>query len=127
MIPYTTERTAKTPFISFDPASGAFEIKGKSIPENPALFYKPLYVWLDLYTLTPAPATALNIQLDYFNTSSSKCIVEIFRRLEQIHKSGKGEAVINWLYDEADEDMLEVGEDYKSIIKIPFHLVSFVK
>jgi len=86
-----------------------------------------LFNWLDNYIQNPFPQTILNIQLDYFNTSSAKCIVDLFKKLEQISKNGKGETTINWLYNEQDEDMLEAGEDYKSIIKIPFNLVSFIK
>jgi hypothetical protein len=127
MTPYTAEQTSKTPLIQFDPSSGSFDLKGKSIPENSVLFYKPLFEWLDQYMASPAPRTVLNIQLDYFNTSSSKCVVDLFKKLEQIPKSGKGSAEINWMYDEADEDMQEAGEDYKSIIKIPFNLVAFKK
>jgi len=125
--PFTAEQTAKTPLINFDPASGNFEVQGKSIPENSAHFYKPVYDWLDEYIQNPAPTTTLNIQLDYFNTSSSKCIVDLFKKLELIVKNGKGAAVINWKHDENDDDMQEAGEDYRSIIKIPFNIVSFVK
>ena len=125
--PFTAEQTAKTPFINFDTASGIFELKGKSIPENSATFYRPVYDWLDEYVQNPAPSTTLNIQLDYFNTSSSKCVVDLFKKLELIVKNGKGTAIINWLHNENDDDMLEAGEDYKSIIKIPFNIVSFVK
>ena len=125
--PFTAEQSAKTPLINFDPSTGNFELKGKSIPEHSVLFYKPLFDWMDTYVLDPAPQTNLNVQLDYFNTSSSKCIVDLFKKLENITKNGKGQAAINWLYDEQDDDMLEAGEDYKSIIKITFNLVPFVK
>jgi hypothetical protein len=124
---FIAEQTAKTPILNFDASKGVFDLKGKSIPENSVGFYKPLFDWLDNYIQSPAPKTTLNIQLDYFNTSSSKCIVDLFKKLEMINKNGKGEAVINWMYDDQDDDMLEAGEDYKSIIKIPFNLVSFTK
>jgi hypothetical protein len=124
---FTAEQSAKTPLINFDPSTGEFDLTGKSIPENSVLFYKPLFDWLDTYVQAPAPKTTLNIQLDYFNTSSSKCIVDLFKRLELIAKNNKGEAQINWKHDEQDDDMLEAGEDYKSIIKIPFNITSFTK
>ena len=127
MNPFTSEQTPKTPLINFDPATGVFELNGKSVPENSVIYYKPLFDWVDGYVQNPAKTTTLNIQLDYFNTSSAKCIVDLFRKIEQIGKNGKGEAVINWMYNEPDEDMLEAGEDYKSIIKIPFNLVVFNK
>lgn len=124
--PYKSVQSAKTPFIHFDP-SGNLELKGKSIPENTPVFYRPLFDWLDKYIQEPSAQTTLNIQLDYFNTSSSKVIVDIFKKLEQITKNAKGEAIINWLYNQEDVDMLEAGEDYKTIVKIPFNLVSFKK
>ena len=127
MATYSSEQSPKTPYVNFDSESGNFELKGKSIPENTIAFYKPLFEWLDNYVQNPVPDTTLNIQLDYFNTSSSKCIVDLFKKLELIVKNGNGKAIINWLYDENDDDMLEAGEDYKSIIKLPFNLVSFVK
>ncbi len=124
---YKTEQSPKTPLITFDATTGKFELKGKSIPENSVIFYKPLFEWLDNYILKPAPQTILTIQLDYFNTSSSKCIVDLFKKFENISKVGGAEAEINWLYNEDDEDMQEAGEDYQSIIKTKFNLVSFHK
>jgi hypothetical protein len=121
---YKLEQSPKTPFIHFN-SNGTLEMKGKSIPENTPVFFKPMFEWLDKYIQTPSAQTVLNIQLDYFNTSSSKVIVDLFKKLEQIPKSGKGEAIINWLYSQDDVDMLEAGEDYQSIVKIPFNLVSY--
>ena len=113
--------TAKTPTVEFS-ADGKVEIKGRSIPENSIEFYKPLVDWLDTYASDPKSQTEVNIQLEYFNTSSSKCILDIFKKLEVIHKDGH-DVKINWYFEEDDEDMLEAGEDYQSIIKIPFKMI----
>ncbi len=112
----------KTPFVNFNANEGLVEIKGRSIPENSIEFYKPLVDWLDLYIKSPKKMTNVNIQLEYFNTSSSKCILDVFKRLETIYKA-RNEVIINWFYEEDDEDMLEAGEDYESIINIPFKMV----
>jgi hypothetical protein len=109
----------KTPGILLD-STGYIEIKGKSIPENSVAFYQPVFDWLDRYASQPKPGTKVLVQLEYFNTSSSKCILDIFRKLENIHKSGASAVSIAWLYDEDDEDMMETGEDYQAIVKIPF-------
>ncbi len=119
------EGTAKTPNVKFDGDQGFIEIKGRSIPENSIEFYKPLVDWLDRYSQSPKQTTKVNIQLEYFNTSSSKCILDVFKKLETIHKSSH-EVVINWYYEEDDEDMLEAGEDYESIIRIPFKMIEIV-
>jgi len=116
------EGTPKTPTVNFDSATGKIEIKGRSIPENSIEFYKPLVDWLEAYSTAAQANTAVNIQLEYFNTSSSKCILDIFKKLENIAKAGSN-VIINWYYEEDDEDMLEAGEDYQSIIKVPFKMI----
>jgi len=125
MEPISIEGTAKTPTVKFDATSGVMEIKGRSIPENSIEFYKPLVDWLDEYATGAQDNTKVNVQLEYFNTSSSKCILDVFKKLEAINK-GKSEVTINWYYEEDDEDMLEAGEDYESIIRVPFKMIEIV-
>ena len=126
MEPISIEGTAKTPTVKFNSEEGVIEIKGRSIPENSVEFYKPLVDWLEDYKSGPLPKTLVNIQLEYFNTSSSKCILDVFKKLEAIHK-GKNEVEINWYYEEDDEDMLEAGEDYESIIRVPFKMIEITE
>ncbi|GAB4342856.1 MAG: DUF1987 domain-containing protein [Flammeovirgaceae bacterium] len=118
---FNLEETPKTPKISFDANTGIFTISGRSIPENSIEFYKPLFDWLDEYSKQPKGETKVEVKLEYFNTSSSKCLVEVFRRLEDIYQNGKNVA-INWYYEEDDEDMQESGEDFKEIISIPINM-----
>lgn len=117
----TIEHTTKTPGIYFNPAKGILEITGRSIPENPYAFYKPLIDVLNEYAAAPSKLTEANIQLEYFNTASSKCLLDMFKCLEGIYRDGRS-VVINWIYEEIDEGMSEAGEDYKSIVNAPFFL-----
>lgn len=114
--------TPKTPHVHFDPESGLLELKGRSIPENSIDFYKPLIDWLDQYSRSPRTKTALHVQLEYFNTSSSKCILDLFKKLEGVRATGN-EVTVLWHYEADDEDMLEAGEDYAGIINIPFKTI----
>jgi tRNA(Phe) wybutosine-synthesizing methylase Tyw3 len=77
---------------------------------------------LDRYASSAKPVTTVNVQLEYFNTSSSKCILDVFKKLEGINKGGSA-VTINWHYEEDDEDMLEAGEDYEAIISVPFKMI----
>ncbi|WKV11604.1 DUF1987 domain-containing protein [Marivirga harenae] len=119
---YYLEATPKTSKLDFNPDAETFLISGRSIPENSIEFYKPLLDWLDKYVQNPLESTIFEIKLEYFNTSSSKCLVEIFRKLEKIKEDGKS-ITIDWYYEEEDEDMEESGEDFKQIIKVPFKMV----
>ena len=115
------ESTPKTPSVMFDSEKALLVIKGRSIPENSVEFYRPMMEWLEKYSAAPSQKTNVNIQLEYFNTSSSKCILDIFKKLEAIQKKGN-EVIINWYYEEDDEDMQEAGEDYQAIIQLPFKM-----
>ncbi len=110
------EGTNKTPYISFDNTTGNLEISGKSIPENSFSFYQPLNQWLEEYRVAPAQVTTFNVILEYFNTSSSKCLLDLFRILEKIQNTGKSSVTVIWNFEEGDDDMEEAGQDYSQLI-----------
>ena len=115
----TIEGSAKTPTVEFE-GVGKLLIKGRSIPENSIEFYKPVIDWIGAYGGAPKDVTEVNVQLEYFNTSSSKCILDVFKKLESVTGS---EVSVKWYYEEDDEDMLEAGEDYEAIIDLPFEMI----
>ncbi len=121
------DSTISTPVVNFNPATGECSLSGKSVSENTPKFYQPIFEWLENYAAQPAASTTLNIQFDYFNTSSAKILMDLFKKIEQIDKAGKTKVTVNWLYDDYDEDMQEAGENYQSIAKFQFNLVSFKK
>lgn len=118
------EGSDKTPSIRLDAESGEMEFSGKSIPENSADLYEPVMEWIDNYIKTPAEKTIFVVKLEYFNTSSSKYLLEIFRRFEELFKKGKKVAV-QWYYELEDEDMQESGDDFRDILKIPVELIVY--
>ena len=116
------EGTPKTPTVNFNASEGKLELLGRSIPENSVEFYGKLNQWIEEYGASPHQETVLEVKLEYFNTSSSKCILDLFKLLEKLN--GKGTNVsVNWYYEEDDEDMQEAGEDYQAIIPLPFTLI----
>jgi hypothetical protein len=64
----------------------------------------------------------VEIKLEYFNTSSSKCILDLFKKLESINNIAN-QVKVNWYFEEDDEDMAEAGEDYQAIIGLPFNMI----
>lgn len=113
------EGTAKTPKVAFNDSPLSMEISGRSIPENSIAFYTPLLEWVD-ENLKDGGNLDVSIRLEYFNTSSSKCLMDLLKRIEQ----SPAEANVLWYYEEEDEDMLEAGEDYDAIIDMPFRLIA---
>ncbi|HEC43267.1 MAG TPA: DUF1987 domain-containing protein [Bacteroides sp.] len=120
------EGTSRTPSVKFDSTQGILEIKGRSNPELAMVFYEPLIDWLEEYAKAPGEKTVVNIQLEYFNSSSSKCILDAIKILEGIYKA-KHQVVINWYYEQDDEIILEAGEDYKFLTSTPFKIIEIVE
>lgn len=114
--------SAKTPSVKFDFMNGSMELKGRSIPENSVEFYQPLNDWIDSYSSNPKGKTIVDIKLEYFNTSSSKCILDLFKKLESLNGT-QTEVIVNWYFEQDDEDMEEAGEDYQAIIGLPFNMI----
>jgi len=111
-----------TPDINFDAETGKLYLKGRSIPENALEFYQPVFEWLDEYLQSPNNKTVVYVQFDYFNTSSSKCILDVLKRVDKVDDAGH-DVLIKWYYDENDEDMMEAGEDYEALLNAPFELL----
>jgi hypothetical protein len=112
----------KSPNVIFDQERGYLEISGKSIPENSYDLYKPLLDWVDDYTNNPADKTTFVFRLTYFNSSSAEYILDIMKKLELLYLKGAN-VEIKWYYDAEDEDMEQIGEDFKAILKIPIEML----
>jgi len=111
--------TDETPTVMLDAANGIFDISGRSLPEDVNSFYAPIIQWMEKYNQSPNPKTVFNFKLVYFNTASSKVLLDILMKLEELHKVGK-EVIVRWHYAEDDEDMKEAGEEYADIVDVPF-------
>jgi len=116
--------TEDTPKVTLDKEKEIMEISGRSLPEDVASFYEPILSWLDEYAQSPNKKTVFNFKLVYFNTASSKLLLDILMKLEEIHEAGH-DVLIRWHYPEDDEDMEEAGEEYSDIVDVPFEQVPY--
>jgi len=120
------EGTDDTPQVTLDasPENPFMEISGRSLPEDVVAFYDPILEWLDEYAENPLEKTILNIKLEYFNTASSKLLLDILLKLEDMHDAGQ-DVLVRWHFPDDDEDMEEAGEEYEDIVEVPFEQVSY--
>ncbi len=116
--------TEDTPRIILDADKELLEISGRSLPEDVAAFYEPVLNWLNEYSESPNEKTVFNFKLTYFNTASSKLLLDILMKLEELHDKGN-DVLIRWHYPEDDEDMEEAGEEYADIVDVPFEQVAY--
>ncbi|OFX85286.1 MAG: hypothetical protein A2W99_15045 [Bacteroidetes bacterium GWF2_33_16] len=122
MEPLIYGATEETPGINFDKQNNKFLMFGKSFPEESKKFFTPIILWLEEYVASPNDKTLFELRLDYYNSSTSTVILEIFYILERIQKKGKEIKVI-WNYAEIDDDMLDSGKEYSKMVSIPFEFV----
>lgn len=116
--------TDDTPNVILDPENEIFEISGRSLPEDVASFYGPIISFLDEYSENANNKTVFHFKLVYFNTASSKALLDILMKLEEMHENGK-EILIKWYYPDDDEDMEEAGEEYAEIVDVPFEQIGY--
>lgn len=114
--------TPKTPDICFNPETGIFSISGMSYPEYGREFYKPVIDWIEDYAKNPHKQTVVNIKFKYFNTSSAKSILALLQKINEIRLSGN-DVSVNWHYELNDEQMIQDGENYSSLLNFPFNMV----
>jgi hypothetical protein len=100
------------PEVLMDGTTGVCEIRGESYMEEAYKFYTPLLKWLKDFTLEEKKPVILNIKLTYFNTNSSRLILDILDILKKYVDIG-GDVLVNWYYEPDDPDVLEEVEDFK--------------
>jgi len=113
--------TDDTPGIVLDPENMIFEISGRSMPEDVATFYQPVLDWIDNNLPQIDDKIIFVFKMDYFNTASSKMLLDILIKLEDMFSEGK-DIVVHWYYKEDDEDMMEAGEEYADIVDVPIEI-----
>ena len=112
-----------TPYIKLDHTTGIMEFKGRSTPENSVEFYDSINKWLIELIANPITLpVVVMLKFEYFNTSSSKCILDVLKKFAELKKGGC-EVKVEWYYEVDDDDMKEAAEDYSDIVKIPFEII----
>ena len=111
--------TNNSPKVILDQQGNHFEISGKSLPKDVLKFYQPVLEWLNEYRNKPKPFTRVEFKLTYFNTASSKLILDILMILEEMKKEGNG-VLVRWISPASDEDMQEAGREYQGLVDVTF-------
>lgn len=113
--------TKNSPEVIMTP-EGIIRIRGRSIHENVIDFFAPVEVWVNEYIKTPADLTCVDINLEYFNSASAKAIIHLLQLVTYVQLKHK-KFIFNWFYEEGDEDILERGEYFASVLSVPFNFI----
>jgi hypothetical protein len=123
--PIILEKTKNSPEIILDKENATFRIAGRSIVEDPGEFYSPIYKWLEEYVKNPLSNTEFIFDLEYFNSSSARQVMEIIILLEKLNTAGHTVKVV-WMYEESDEMSKERGDEIKMVSKLNFETKSYI-
>ena len=107
--------TRNTPEVILDP-SGIISFSGRLIPENAEDFFNPLEEWMDEYFRNPVETTCIEISLEYINSTGTKYLLDLIRKITHVHlRKNTSKFIINWYYNAEDEDILENGKIFSLI------------
>ncbi len=95
--------TRDTPEVSFDAVEGSLFLKGRCYPSDANKFFEPIVAWVRAYTARPiASQTIVEIDLEYFNTTSGKLLLNIFEALKVLTQK-KHNVSLKWYEWEGNE------------------------
>ncbi|WP_020526783.1 DUF1987 domain-containing protein [Flexithrix dorotheae] len=112
-----------TPHVNFNAETGVCVLEGESYLEDTWEFYEKLLNWLKSYAKTEKPIV-FELKLTYFNTSSSKGILDLLKFLKSVEEEGK-DVTVNWYHPEDDEDNIEEAEDFREDTGLDIQLIAY--
>lgn len=118
------EKTEDTPHIRLDFAEKKIVMEGRSLPEDVTSFYQPVLDWLEGLKNHPANDFLIEIRLEYFNTASSKLLLDILMKVEELHNNKVSSFNIKWYHDEGDTDMQEAAEEYAELVEVSIEIIA---
>jgi hypothetical protein len=107
---YTLDPTSYIPLIEFS-TEGYLKMEGRAIPEDANKLFNPLIRFIDELTVE---SVVFDIKLEYFNTASSKKILEMLKHLDS--NSNVEKIIVNWHFEEGDDDSVETAEIYEDCL-----------
>lgn len=107
------------PAARFSKTEGTLSLKGRSLLESAEEVFDKMNQWYEEYTKDPQKETTLNIELEYFNSSTAKALIRFLMISKKLGDSSK--LTINFYYD--DENVLEYGRDFSEVLDIPFNFI----
>jgi len=116
-------RGSFSPDVRLDTLSGQCQISGRSLMSNPQKFYQPIFDWVKKYISKNKSSLQWDIRVDYFNSSSKKAFILLFKQLNQFRRNG-GNLEVNWYYISEDTDFREEIEDICLVSELEINILS---
>lgn len=125
-MPYKLERekTNSTPYVLADEENSYLQFKGESFHENVIEFYGEIDEWLSKYMQTDFKTFTFDCELQYFNSSTSKLLLNMLLNMDEVVEGTDKEVIVNWITTEDNDIIIECGEDFRDEVNnITFNLI----
>lgn len=107
--------------VNFNAKYGILDLSGSSYPDNSSEFFQPLYNWIEQYIKEVSNPIELNFRINYFNTSSSKCLYKLLSILQKYYQN-QGQVSVTWHYNEGDDDILDAFKELVHDLSLPYKI-----
>ena len=101
-----------------------FLIEGRSIPENPDEYYRPVITWMrEFLEKEPGRPFVMEFRLEYMNSGSTKYLMELLRIIKGHLAGGHSNVTLRWYYEEEDESIQKMGEHFRDYLSLPMEVI----
>lgn len=119
---YIKTATTSSPYLEMNGSTGQITITGRAIDYNPNEFWSSVLSWTKDYLENSFTKTTIDLNFEYLNTLNTTNLFT-FLKLVKFMGSKKSDIQINWLYEDNDEDMHELGEDFNSLLHLEMNFI----
>ena len=120
---YLADEKNTLPYVFLNEKTGEITIKGRSTSTGAEVLFEEIIEYVKKFLSTNFKNMAINVDLEFFNTPTSKKLLELFKLIKNSSNTNGFIMLINWYFEKDDEDMIDAGEDYESILEVPFNLI----
>jgi len=118
-----TQKSPSTPYILVDEANNYMRMEGRSFHESVVESFRDINNWLDGYLQTDFGTFTFDCEMNYFNSSTAKLLLNLIMKMDN-HVGASKNIIVNWITTTSNEIVMECGEDFQEDVnKLEFNLV----
>ncbi|MDG2369932.1 MAG: SiaC family regulatory phosphoprotein [Flavobacteriales bacterium] len=116
----TIKEGKNTPKVTGNKNLSELIFKGNSYPENVLQFYTPILNWVESLS---SEKTEIKVECQFYYIASSS-VIAFLKLLQKIESSFNKENIsFTWKYEEGDDDIKKIGQDYSTILDTPIKII----